>query len=44
MLELEVPMQQYIENVPGQHIIMVYGDYVQKVKDVCQLLGIEVVM
>lgn len=44
MLELEVPMQKYIENVPGQHIIMVYGDYVEKVKEVCRLLDIEVVM
>jgi len=37
-------MQKYIENVPGQHIIMIYGDYVEKVKEVCRLLDIEVVM
>ena len=43
MLELEIPMQEYIENVPGQHIIMVYGDYVEKIKTVCGLLDIEVV-
>ena len=36
-------MEKYIENVPGQHIIMVYGDYIEKVKTVCQLLDIEVV-
>ena len=42
LLELEVPMQKYIENVPGQHIIMVYGDYVEKIKTVCELLDIEV--
>jgi L-fucose isomerase-like protein len=44
LLKLEVPMQKYIENVPGQHIIMVYGDYIEKVKTVCNLLDIEVVM
>jgi len=43
-LGLEIPMQKYIENVPGQHIIMIYGDYVEKVKEVCRLLDIEVVM
>jgi len=44
LLELEVPMQKYIENVPGQHIIMVYGDHMEQIKAVCNLLDIEVVM
>lgn len=44
LLKLEIPMEKYIENVPGQHIIMVYGDYIEKVKNVCDLLDIEVVM
>lgn len=44
MLEIEMPMQKYIENVPGQHVIMVYGDYMEKVKTVCDLLDIEVVL
>ncbi|MBE6948200.1 MAG: hypothetical protein E7454_08165 [Ruminococcaceae bacterium] len=43
MLEIEMPMQKYLEDVPGQHVIMVYGDYVEKVKTVCDLLDIEVV-
>jgi len=43
LLEIEMPMQKYIETVPGQHVIMVYGDYVEKVKTVCDLLDIEVV-
>lgn len=44
LLKLEIPMDKYIENVPGQHIIMVYGDYIEQVKKVCYLLDIEVVM
>jgi len=44
LLRLNVPMQQYLENVPGQHIIMVYGDYIEDVKTVCSLLDVEVVM
>lgn len=44
LLRLNVPMQQYLENVPGQHIIMVYGDYIEDVKTVCSLLDIDVVM
>ncbi|MBO4264663.1 MAG: hypothetical protein J5922_01110 [Clostridia bacterium] len=44
MLKLNVPMQKYLENVPGQHIIMVYGDYIEDVKTVCGLLDIEIVM
>ncbi len=43
LLRLTVPMQRYLENVPGQHIIMVYGDYVEDVKTVCSLLDVEVV-
>lgn len=43
LLEPNMPMDEYIEKVPGQHIIMVYGDYIEKVKDVCRLLDIEVV-
>lgn len=44
LLELEMPVQKYIENVPGQHVIMVYGDHVEKIKTVCDLLDVEVVM
>ena len=43
LLRLSVPMQTYLENVPGQHIIMVYGDYVEDVKTVCSLLDVDVV-
>lgn len=44
LLELEMPVNEYLDKVPGQHIIMVFGDYVEKVKTVCNLLDIEVVM
>lgn len=43
LLELEMPMNEYLDKVPGQHVIMVFGDYVEKVKDVCKILDIEVV-
>lgn len=44
LLELEMPMNEYLGKVPGQHVIMVFGDYIEKVKTVCNLLDIEVVM
>lgn len=43
LLELEMPVDEYLDKVPGQHVIMVFGDYVEKVKTVCDLLDIEVV-
>jgi len=43
LLKLEIPVQKYLENVPGQHIIMVYGDWVEQMKDLCNLLDVEVV-
>lgn len=44
LLELEMPMNEYLDKVPGQHVIMVFGDYIEKIKTVCNLLDIEVVM
>ena len=43
LLKLEIPVQKYVENVPGQHIIMVYGDWTERMKTLCYLLDIEVV-
>ena len=34
---------EYLDKVPGQHIIMTFGDWTDKVRDVCNLLDIEVV-
>ena len=42
LLKLEMPVQSYLENVPGQHIIMVYGDWLAELKQLCGLLNIEV--
>lgn len=42
LLKPGMPVQTYLENVPGQHIIMVYGDHVQEIKLLCRLLGVEV--
>jgi len=43
LLKLNMPVDAYLDKVPGQHIIMVFGDYIEKVKTVCNLLDIEVV-
>lgn len=43
LLELSMPIEDYLDKVPGQHIIMVYGDWIEDVKTVCRLLDIEVV-
>lgn len=42
-LKLEMPVQTYLDTVPGQHIIMVYGDHKQRMIDLCKLMKIEVV-
>ena len=44
LLKLSMPVQEYLEKVPGQHIICVYGDHVEQMKDLCRLLDIEVVL
>ena len=36
-------LQYYQETVPGQHIIMVYGDYEKDIELFCKFMGIEVV-
>ena len=43
LIKLEMPVQRYMENVPGQHIIVAYGDHVEEMKDLCKLMDIEVV-
>lgn len=40
-LKLEMPVQTYLETVPGQHIIMVYGDHKARLVSLCRLLGVE---
>ena len=43
LLKLDIPVQSYLENVPGQHIIAAYGDHIQAMKALCGLFGIETV-
>jgi L-fucose isomerase-like protein len=43
LLKLEMPVDRYIEKVPGQHIVMTFGDHVSDIKKLCKLLGIEVI-
>ncbi len=35
-------MQYYMENVPGQHIVMIYGDWEEEIELFCKFAGIEV--
>jgi L-fucose isomerase-like protein len=43
LIKLEIPVQTYMEKVPGQHIIISYGDCVEQLEDLCALMDIEVV-
>ena len=43
LLKLEMSVQHYMENVPGQHIILTCGDHVEQMKTLCALMEIEVV-
>ena len=43
LLKPGMDMQHYQETVPGQHIILVYGDYVKDLELFCKFMGIEVV-
>ncbi|MBR5460742.1 MAG: hypothetical protein IKV53_07700 [Clostridia bacterium] len=43
LLEPEMPIIEYLDKVPGQHIIMTFGDWTDKLREVCNLLDIEVV-
>lgn len=40
-LQLEMPVQKYLETVPGQHIVMVYGDWKEQLVELCNLLRIQ---
>lgn len=43
LLKPGMDMQHYQETVPGQHIIIVYGDYVKDLEMFCRFMNIEVV-
>lgn len=35
-------LQYYMENVPGQHIVMIYGDWEKEIELFCRFAGIEI--
>lgn len=37
-------VEEFAENVAGQHVIVAYGDFVEEIKDFCRLTDIELVM
>ncbi len=42
LLKPGMDVKTYLENVPGQHILMVYGEHRREMELLCKLLGIEV--
>lgn len=42
LLKPGMEVKTYLENVPGQHILMVYGEHKEEITLLCRLLGIEV--
>ena len=43
LLKLEIPMSEYVNKVPGQHIILVHGDWVEQLSELCRLMNIKVI-
>lgn len=42
-LELDVPVQQFVDRIVSQHYLIAYGDHVEAVKQVAKLLDIKVI-
>lgn len=40
---LSIPVPEFAQKVSSQHIIVSYGDQTQELKDLCYLLGIEII-
>ena len=43
LLKPGMDIQKYLNTVPGQHIVMMYGDWVEDIKLLCYFMDIEVV-
>lgn len=43
LLKPDCPVEYYVENCVSQHINIVYGDHIGRVREFCRLTGIEVV-
>ncbi len=37
-------VEEFAQNVAGQHVIVAYGDFVEEIKDFCKMMNIELVM
>jgi L-fucose isomerase-like protein len=42
-IDLDVPVEAFAQQVFGQHYILSYGDNVEALKDLCGLLGVDVI-
>ena len=42
-LHPDTPMKHYLDVVPGQHIVMIYGDWVEDLELFCKFMDIEVI-
>jgi L-fucose isomerase-like protein len=42
-IHLDVPVDDFVQNISGQHYIIAYGDHTEALKDFCYLKNIEVV-
>jgi L-fucose isomerase-like protein len=40
---LDTPVEEFADKVLGQHYILAYGDYRTQLKELCKLLGVEVI-
>jgi len=43
LIKPSIGVQRYVDLVPAQHVNIVYGDYVQDVRDFCYFTGVEVI-
>lgn len=43
LLKPGMTVDRYLRIVPGQHIVMLYGDWIADIKMLCRMLGIEIV-
>ena len=37
-------VEEFAQNVAGQHVLVAYGDYTEEIKDFCKIMDIELVM
>lgn len=43
LLKLEMPVYEYVDKVPGQHIILTHGDWTADLAEWCRLAGVRLV-